>query len=329
MRGSLQLVLLVATGCSLAACGSSRNLSSTGTGGTAGSGATGGSATGGNPSSGGGSPGTGGIILFDAGARDGAADGSVCDNPGGPLATTGRPRPTFPWTLTSPNPDGGFSSSATTSGCHAVPGAYEADISCSGPATLRSGSAGPTLAWADGAQLTWDPTGLPPEFTPPIMAGAADQQVWAQMTRHSVVVCPFCGGYETRTMDIRESEGGKVLFMAREGVRLDDLTAGQAQDVFGAGATAVATCSFQAEAGCSVFRRTNLDHVLDTIPAQAIPHAVPTRVITSNGSFEVIWHASTDTAVGYLHNCEDGAGIANDTGFLASRVSRVALFDQP
>lgn len=345
MHGSLRNASIVAAASFMAACGGSKNLSGTGAGGT-GSGATGGNpsggsatgglATGGSPTGGsGGSPGTGGVILFDAGVHDGADGPPVCDNPGGPLTTTGRPRPTFPWTLTSPNPDGGFSTSASTSGCHAVPGAYEADILCSGPATLRADSAGPTLTWPDGARLTWDPTGLPAGFTPPSVVGAAgapgaaDQQVWAQLARHSVVVCPVCGGYETRTMDIRESEGGPVLFMAREGVRLDDLPPAQVQEVFGAGMATVASCSFQTQAACNVLRRTNLDHLLDTIPVQAIPHAVMTRVITPKGTFDVIWHASIDTAVGYVNNCADGPGIANDTGFLASRVSRVSLFDQP
>jgi hypothetical protein len=248
----------------------------------------------------------------------------------GPLTTQDSPRPGFGWTFLGPNAgDAGTETDAgvpapgaTDAGggparCQAVPGTYQPGVSCRGDARLQSRTTGPVVAFDDEFELAW--SGELPASAQPYVQQAAGDPVWVDYEMRWTSVCPFCGAYATRTLEIRDSEGGKVRFYSQSGVVLPNLTNAKVTDLFGATASAVPDCSFHAVgASCTTFDRTQYDHLLATTPAQTIPDADWTEVDSPDGTYEVFWASSTETNFRASPNCEDGPGTATDTGFVAT-----------
>jgi hypothetical protein len=248
----------------------------------------------------------------------------------GPLSTLDSPRPGFGWTFVGPN--AGDAGTATDAGvpapgatdagggparCESVPGTYQPGVSCRGGAQLQSRTTGPVVAFDDESELAW--TGELPHSAQPYVQQAAGEPVWVDYEMRFTVVCPSCGAYATQTLEIRDSEGGKVRLYIQSGVVLPNLPDAQVTDLFGAPASALPACSFHAVGGsCTTFDRTQYDHLLATTPAQTIPDASWSEVDSPNGKYEVFWASSTETNFQASPNCQDGPGTATDTGFVAT-----------
>jgi hypothetical protein len=187
---------------------------------------------------------------------------------------------------------------------------------CQGSAWLRSQATGPVVTFDDGSELVWDPAGA--LVLPPYLVQASGDRVWVVFQSKSVVVCPFCGAYETATLEIRDGAGGRVRFLAQQGAVLPNLRDDQIIDIFGVPAVARAKCSFPGSAGCWTFQRNQFDHALATTPEQLIPHAETTAVTSPKGIYSVFWAGSTETNLMQRDQCADGPGVATDTGFAAS-----------
>jgi hypothetical protein len=119
---------------------------------------------------------------------------------------------------------------------------------------------------------------------------------------------------------LREREGGRLLWIARQGQRADDPDEALVREIFGVGAREQAVCQQSFEAGCYMVERTVLDHVLATTPEQTLRHARLERVTTPNGAWEVVWATTRDVGKG-ISQCSDGPAVAHDSGFAASRLS--------
>jgi hypothetical protein len=250
-------------------------------------------------------------------------DGGTCSAPTqGPLSTYDSPRP-FGWTFSGPTAGAGGAAGAVDAGtgpatCQTVPAAYPG-TDCEGLATLEALTTGTVVAFADGSKLTWDGT-LPSALMPYVVqtTSAAPDTVWVYYQEKHIVVCPFCGAYTTRTLEIRNSQTSKVRFFDQQGDVLPNLTEAQIVDIFGATATQTFSCTFPSYAGCYSFLRSQFDEQLATTPPQTILDATLTKVTTGNGIFQVIWASSLESYVEQLQGCTDGPGVASDTGFVAS-----------
>jgi hypothetical protein len=194
---------------------------------------------------------------------------------------------------------------------------------CEGTATLQALVTGTVVAFANGAKLTWDGT-LPSALMPYVVptTGGSPDTVWVHYQEKHTVVCPFCGAYTTRTLEIRNGDGtGKVRFFDQQGDVLPNLTAPQILDIFGTTATQTFSCTFPTYAGCYSYLRTEFDEQLGTTPPQTLLDATLIKVTTPNGIFQVIWASSAE---GYVQSgpndpyCTDGPGVASDTGFVAA-----------
>jgi hypothetical protein len=163
---------------------------------------------------------------------------------------------------------------------------------------------------------------LPTSFEPYVQQPAGDP-VWVDYEMNWKEVCPVCGAYSTSSLELRNGEGGKVRFLAQDGVVLPALSDARVMDLFGAAAQAVPSCSFAATAGCTTFDRTQYDHLLLTTPTQMIDDATwGASVDTPNGKYHVYWASSTETTFPRnVTTCTDGPGVATDNGFIAALVA--------
>jgi hypothetical protein len=251
-------------------------------------------------------------------------DGGTCSAPTqGPLSTSDSPRP-FGWTFSGPTAGAAGAAGSSDGGtgpatCQTVPSAYPG-TDCEGLATLQALTAGTVVAFADGSKLTWDGT-LPSALMPYVVqtTGGAPDTVWVHYRDTHTVVCPFCGAYTTRTLEIRNGGGtGKVRFFDQQGAVLPNLTPAQILDIFGTTATQVFSCTFPTYAGCYSYLRSEFDEQLGTTPPQTILDATLTKVTTPSGMFQVIWASSAESYVEQVQGCSDGPGVASDTGFVAA-----------
>lgn len=270
-----------------------------------------------------------------------AADGGSCPAASiGPLSTASASR-AFGWLFTAAASDAGATADAgngmradAATGadgavdggagralCEVVPPTGFPGVSCRGMASLRSGSAGPTVVFDDGSKLTWN--GTLPASSMPFVRQAAGDRVWVDFERRTTVVCPVCGAYETNSLELRDSAGGAVRFYDQAGEVLPNLTDAQVVQIFGVSATPVQNCSFHTAAtyGCAAFVRTEFDHTLATTPTQTIPDATWTEIDSPKGKYQVFWASSSETDVHFDPNCLDGAGVATDNGFVATLVA--------
>jgi len=262
------------------------------------------------------------VAATDAGEQAGDA-GSCPAASIGPISQIEPPRHTLAWTFAAADagtaPDAGATPSedaAAPSRC-AVTTDVEQNASCSGGAWLRSSSAGPILTFDDGSTLTWNPSQAP--TAGPYVQQASGDRVWADYERQDHVICPYCGAYTDQTLEIRDGPAGTVRFYAQQGSQLSPLPAALVQDIFGVTTTASPACTSHL-ASCQPFDRTELDHLLQTSPAQALPFATATQVSSPKGTYAVLWAATVESNVG-PSTCTDDPGITNDDGFVATRLA--------
>ena len=252
----------------------------------------------------------------------------------GPLSTSDPPRQTVPWTLVpatdggmpgsdaGPSQDGGGApgcvSSRPTSPFSPLPPTRD-DVTCTGAVTTRRAGTTLELTLADGSILRWQPSSNGPSITPPALADG--QTAWVDYSRAVTIVCPFCGSYETRRLQIRAGAAGPLIWIGRQGASLPDVEPALLQELFGIGARVEGTCLEAFHAGCWNVTRQVFDHVLLTTPEQLVPRAAPAHVTTPRGGFDVFWTYSSTETVMFEKNCNDGPDFASDTGFAASRTA--------
>jgi hypothetical protein len=190
------------------------------------------------------------------------------------------------------------------------------DTTCLGVAQMRTGLA-PELVLGDGSVFTWNPSRATVAVAPPKVDSGAT--VWLEYTKRTTVVCPFCGAFETVSLTLRRSQGGELIWMARESPRQDDITVDDARDLFGVSFSERGSCVSSFTGGCSKVRRTVYEHVLATTPERAIAPGTLERVVTPKGEFEVVWTHSREVS-NPIPLCADGPGVASDTAFAVSRL---------
>lgn len=309
MKRAALFSIAVVTAGALVGCGTDKRLPDlTGSGGVTG-GPTGGTVG----STGGAGAGPGGMAGGGAGVTGGEVlDAGVCAKPVDP--------PVIPWNLVIP--DAGTSSAAADgggSGCQRTGSESLWTGTCSGPAWLRPGGGSPTLTWDDGAQLVWNTAAWSQPIAPP-GAAATETRVWASLIREVRVPCVVCGYIETTTIEIRESAGGKLLFLAKEGLGAPEPTGDQLMALFGVAARTRATCTLADRDGCTAIWLTVNDHLIDTTPPQIVPPAVRTTVMVPDGAIQVIWTSSVEQQLGLIPGCADGTPNGPPMGFVASRL---------
>jgi hypothetical protein len=237
--------------------------------------------------------------------------------------------PAFPWIFEPRRSTPGVDAGA--SGCQAnIVSGQVVDVVCSGPAWLRAsgglmtdaGESVPSILWDDGSLLSWSVAGGNPSVPPPVAAGAAQQRVWVAMESHGWLTTPGqCGFFWNQTMELRDTDGGPIRFMARQGASLPELTADQSAALFGTTTQPVAACTHDMLGGPGLFHQTLNDHLLGTGTPARIVYAQPTRAVTPNGTFELLWYSRTQHAQALSTTC---AGCLNQgpiVGLLASRVA--------
>jgi len=340
--------ILVLASALFAACGTQNDNRGGGSGGHPAAGADGGGrggdALGGHPVGGGG--GGAGGVSFGGGGEGGAnVDNPLC--PSGPVTTWDEPRHIFPWLFvavpddgapgTAPDGYGGTASGAAGAGggggvaggsgasrCTKVPDAVVGyDVHCTGPAWLQSRATGVVVLLDDGSLFAWDSNGLAAAVYPPYVEQQDGQgdRIWMSFEQRDVLAAgAFAGTFRTQSLVIRDGEGGRIRFLARQGAIVPDLAPTDIYDLFGVGATSQPACTRSLSDNCHyTFQRTYVDHLLGTMPPQLIPSAQYTEVTSPNGDFTVVWSASTETDFQPIPGlCADGPAIASDTGIVAT-----------
>jgi hypothetical protein len=190
-------------------------------------------------------------------------------------------------------------------------------LACPGPATVRKEGTTLGLVFDDGSGLTYDPTLVDSPVAPPQVANG--DTVWMQYSRNLVMV-PYGGSYLNAELQIRKEQAGELLWVGRQGSKLEDVSDTLVAELFGVTARQELVCSSSFSADCYDVRRDVFDHVLETTPEQRLHHATLERVTTPKGSYEVVWAHSEESAT-RRPLCYDGAEAASDTGFAVSRLA--------
>lgn len=219
--------------------------------------------------------------------------------------------------------DGGADDASSVSRCSASSsksGPTE-DYACRGGAWLRmrSGLPGPLLTFDDGSTLAWDASA--PPVPAPYVSQATGDRVWVSYRSTVTVICPFCGAYTNQWLEIRETgSAGLVRYYAQQGNHLTSPLA-LATAMFGATVTETVACKVHG-GSCPSLDRTEFEHQVGTTPAQVVPFATPTAVTSPNGTYDVLWAATSEANVdwGALGSCgSDNPGASNDDGFAGTR----------
>jgi hypothetical protein len=232
----------------------------------------------------------------------------------------------LPWTLVLPDAGtstGAAGADATASGCQGTGAGYSWDGACSGAAWLHTAGDPPTLVWDDGSQMVWSAADLGQPLKPPAVE-SADTRVWASLTHRYHVTCPVCGATTSQVLEIRESSGGKLLFLGQTGPNLQDPGAEQLMALFGAAADTRALCTRNDTDGCTRTLLTVNDHLVHTTPAQVIQPSVVTTVPAPNGLIQLYWTSSFEQELGPVPNCVDGVAVGPWMTFVGSRIRALA-----
>jgi hypothetical protein len=236
-------------------------------------------------------------------------------------------RHTVPWALTwksdagSPDRDGGPDSGdggSTKSGCARSSTAGISDVPvCSGNAIAHKQGAALTLTFDDQSTLTWTPSLVASPVAPPKVADG--QSVWVTYEQQFHIMCPVCGAYTTTEIQIRTEQAGTLLWVAREGWILDDVSDTLVRELFGVAAREQAVCTYTDRMDCHYVQSTLFDRVLETSPEQLVRHATVQQIATPKGQYEIFWGHSIEVDVpSPIQLCLDGADPASETGFAAS-----------
>jgi hypothetical protein len=176
----------------------------------------------------------------------------------------------------------------------------------------------PVFTFPDQSTLTWSPGAGTFVAAPEILNG---EYVYIEYVYQTPSVCPFCGT-STQTSITIWGNTGSVIWVGVEGSRIPEFLQSRAESLFGVSYRREFLCAIPPfDMDCWILERTLYDTVLETSPEQWIPHAMPTRVTTPLGFFDVMW-ASSDQIETRVQMCSDGRAPAVDRGFAASRLDR-------
>jgi hypothetical protein len=236
-------------------------------------------------------------------------------------------RHTLPWSLTwksdagTPDRNGGSDGGdggSVKSGCARSSTAVMYDVpACSGNAIAHKQGDTLTLTFDDQSTLTWTPSLVTSPIAPPKVVDG--QSVWVTYSEQDHIMCPVCGAYTTAEIQIRTEQAGTLLWVARQGRILDDVSDTLVHELFGVGAREQALCTYTGQMDCHYVQSTLFDRVLETTPEQLIRHATVQRITTPKGQYEILWGHSIEVDVpSPIQLCLDGADPASETGFAAS-----------
>jgi len=265
----------------------------------------------------GGTGGDGGVSAAQAGTESLPA----CDpDTVGARTTWNAYRRTLSWTVGFGGAGGAGSAggaAAAVSGCTPPNATSTESFRCTGAATVARSDAGLQLAFEDGSYLLWDESLVPIAVAPP----AVDQGaiVWADFDREYGDVCPVCGSYERRTIEIRDAPAWRLLWVGAEGHELAPLDPALVDALFGVTVRYEPVCVAPADTyACLDAELVELDAVLETTPEQVVRRGERATVTTPGGSYEVLWAASESRLVETDLLCLDGPALTEDRAFAAS-----------
>lgn len=232
--------------------------------------------------------------------------------------TTWNPyRRALPWSVGFGGAGGAGSAAATESGCTPANAASTESYRCTGAATVARSDAGLALTFEDGSYLLWDASLVPIAIAPP----AADHGaiVWADLDREFGYVCPVCGSYERRALEIRDAPAGRLLWVGAEGHELAPVATALLDELFGITVRYEPACVDPAETdACLDAELVEHDAVLETTPEQVVRRGERATVTTPGGAYEVLWAASETNRVDTDARCLDGPALTEDRAFAAS-----------
>lgn len=232
--------------------------------------------------------------------------------------TTWNPyRRTLPWSVGFGGAGGAGGAAATESGCTPANAASTESYRCTGAATVARSDAGLALTFEDGSYLLWDASLVPIAIAPP----AADHGaiVWADLDREFGYVCPVCGSYERRALEIRDAPAGRLLWVGAEGHELAPVATALLDELFGITVRYEPACVDPAETdACLDAELVEHDAVLETTPEQVVRRGERATVTTPGGAYEVLWTASETNRVDSDVLCLDGPALTEDRAFAAS-----------
>jgi len=128
------------------------------------------------------------------------------------------------------------------------------DVHCTGPAWLQSRATGVVVLLDDGSLFAWDSNGLAAAVYPPYVEQQDGQgdRIWMSFEQRDVLAAgAFAGTFRTQSLVIRDGEGGRIRFLARQGAIVPDLAPTDIYDLFGVGATSQPACTPWVRAACS------------------------------------------------------------------------------
>jgi hypothetical protein len=241
----------------------------------------------------------------------GAYSACPVDNVG--PSSTPEVRRTLPWTFVPSSADAGSPGDSAVTACTFTDSAK----TCSAEASVHVTSDGPELTLAGFGLLRWNLQGMSEAVAQPTVVEGGS--VWLAYCEHQYTVCPFCGGYYDRSVEIRDRQGGKILWLGSEGSKVGDMPVATQMELFGASATLQVDCEMTGSAGCYTFDRLSYDHELGIAPAVVIHHATLETVTAPTGTYQVYWAYSQENSQ-YISGCMDGPDVASDSGYAVSLV---------
>lgn len=188
---------------------------------------------------------------------------------------------------------------------------------CAALARVENGGQTFSMTFEDGGKLTW--IGPNESMVGPPVA-TTDAQVWVEYSVSKKTVCPVCGGYTESSLRVLDADQTTLLWFGQEGPLLEPLSPTTVMELLGVSATDVLPCR-QEVGACTKATRTTSAHSLGTDPPELVPAAVPTRISTPKGDFEVSWVSSTTSDQHFQTGCADGPGLATDNGFALRRLA--------
>ncbi len=264
--------------------------------------------------------GTGGDVGVVA-AQAGTTPLPACD-PGtvGARTTWDAFRHTLPWSVgfgDAGDAGGTGGAAPAVSGCTPPNPTSTDSFRCTGTATVARSDAGLALTFEDGSTLLWNESLVPVAIAPP----AADHgaTVWADFHREYGYVCPVCGSYERRTIEIRDAPAGRRLWVGAEGHELAPTEPALVDELFGVTVRYEPVCVAPADTdACLDAELVEQDVVLETNPEQVVRRGERATITTPGGAYEVLWAASETSRVDSDVRCLDGPALTEDRAFAAS-----------
>jgi len=187
---------------------------------------------------------------------------------------------------------------------------------CQAEAIVAEGATGLVLSLPGGLELAWDETAVPVAVAPPPVAEG--ERVWVRYSRSESMACTMCGGFENRSLVIRDAPAGEVLWAGAEGHLLEAVDPALIAELFAVAVRYEPACiEAVTEDSCDPAVLVEADVVLETAPEQVVHRGELATVSTPGGTFDVVWTESE--ARQRQAECMDGPVASADRAFAVSR----------